>query len=178
MFTAMRKISFSAITIGSTALVVAGCGGGGAAKKSGSAAQPAAAVPAAVTSAATTARAKSTQRITVAHSSFGPSLFDGKRGALYLFTRDKGSTPSCYGACANAWPPFLAKGGVKPTALRGAKSSLIGTTHRTDGTVQVTYKGKALYYFQGDTPGQLTCGNVQEYGGLWLAVSPAGAGLK
>ncbi len=175
-FTAVRKISSSAIVVGGAALVVAGCGGGGAAKKA-SAAPRTPAAPAAATSPRRGASAASKQRITVAKSGFGPSLFDGNRGALYVFTSDKRGTPSCYGACAKAWPPFVAKGG-KPTGIGGAKSSLVGTKRRRDGTRQVTYKGQPVYYFADDTPGQLTCGEITEFGGLWLAVGPTGKPLR
>ena len=52
-----------------------------------------------------------------------------------------------------------------------ARSSLLGTTRRGDGSVQVTYAGRPLYYYVGDRkPGQILCQNVEEYGGLWLVV--------
>ena len=113
-----------------------------------------------------------------AHASlFGRVLFDGSGRALYLFKRDKGSRSTCSGACAKAWPPFLTS--KAPKAGAGARASLIGTTKRADGTVQVTYAGHPLYYFSGDTkPGQITCENVVNFGGLWLVVSPGGAAVK
>ena len=99
-------------------------------------------------------------------------LFDGSGRALYLFKRD-----SCSGACAKAWPPFLTT--KTPKAGAGARVSLLGTTKRADGTLQVTYAGHPLYYFSGDTkPGQTKCQNVSNFGGLWLVVSPSGAPVK
>src|SRR4051812_10802876 len=56
---------------------------------------------------------------------------------LYLFTADKGKS-ACYGQCASYWPPLIAQ---KPTAGAGLKASLLGTTKRRDGKLQVTYGG-------------------------------------
>ena len=95
---------------------------------------------------------------------------------LYLFASDRGNTSSCYGACANAWPPYTVS--LASKAGIGVRSGLVGTTHRRNGTLQVTYAGHPLYYFTGDTkPGQITCQNASEFGGLWLVVSPSGAAV-
>src|ERR687896_762114 len=56
-------------------------------------------------------------RVTLRDSRFGPVLFDGHNRALHLFTRDPRRKTRCYGACAEAWPPFYAKG--RPRAGRG-----------------------------------------------------------
>jgi len=111
--------------------------------------------------------------VTVRRSAFGPILRDGRGYALYLFTRDKTRAPQCYGACAKAWPPLLTKG--RPSAARGARGSLVGTTRRRDGTLQVTYRGHPVYYYVGDrTPSQVLCQGVVQFGGTWLVVSPSG----
>ena len=55
------------------------------------------------------------------------------------------------------------------------KQSLLGTTRRRGGRLQVTYNGWPLYYYVGDRrPGQILCQNVREFGGLWLVVRPSG----
>jgi predicted lipoprotein with Yx(FWY)xxD motif len=52
---------------------------------------------------------------------------------------------------------------------------LLGTTRRAGGKLQVTYAGRPLYYYYGDTkPGQVRCQNVREFGGLWLVMRPDG----
>jgi predicted lipoprotein with Yx(FWY)xxD motif len=105
-------------------------------------------------------------------SSFGKVLFDGRGFALYAFTRDQGRS-ACYGTCAKAWPPFFVKGKLSVGA--GLKRGLIGAVKRKDGRRQVTYAGKPLYYYVGDTrPGQILCQDVFEYGGRWLIVRPSG----
>jgi predicted lipoprotein with Yx(FWY)xxD motif len=115
-----------------------------------------------------------TATLTVRDTRYGRILFNGSGRALYAFTRDTRGGPSrCYSACAKAWPVYYA-----PRTLRagvGVRQGLIGTVRRADGRRQVTYNGWPLYYYVGDTrPGQVTCQNVREYGGLWLVVRPNG----
>src|SRR5438874_11060519 len=111
--------------------------------------------------------------LTVKSSSFGRVLFDGRGYVLYAFTRDKNGRSACYGACAKAWPVYYAKGTLR--AGTGIKRSLIGTTKRRDGRRQITYAGRPLYYYVGDTKaGQIRCQNAVEYGGTWLIVRPSG----
>ena len=110
--------------------------------------------------------------LTVGPSDYGQVLFDGRGYVLYAFTHDPKGKSRCTGACAAAWPPFIAK---TPRAGKGAQASLVGTTRRADGSVQVTYAGRPLYYYVGDRkPGQILCQNVEEYGGLWLIVRGSG----
>ena len=105
----------------------------------------------------------------VASSSYGPMLFAGKGRALYAFTRDPRGRSACSGACARAWPPFVVKGSVR--AGKGARGALVGVTRRADGSRQVTYAGRPLYFYVGDrTPGQVLCQDVYEFGGRWLVV--------
>jgi predicted lipoprotein with Yx(FWY)xxD motif len=111
--------------------------------------------------------------LTVKSSSFGRVLFDGRGFVLYAFTRDKNGQSACYGACAKAWPVYYAKATLR--AGTGIKRSLIGTTKRRDGRRQITYAGRPLYYYVGDTKaGQIRCQNVVEFGGTWLIVRPSG----
>jgi predicted lipoprotein with Yx(FWY)xxD motif len=111
-------------------------------------------------------------RVILRDSQFGPVLFDGHNRALYLFTRDPRRKTRCYGACADAWPPFYAKG--RPRAGRGVDRDLLGTIERRDGRRQVTYKGKALYFYVDDPRGQVLCNDVFEFGGTWYAVDAKG----
>jgi predicted lipoprotein with Yx(FWY)xxD motif len=114
----------------------------------------------------------------VAHSSrYGKILFDSRGHVLYLFARDRGSRSSCSGACAKAWPPFLTKSA--PKAGPGVNGKRLGTTKRSDGTLQVTYANHPLYFFKGDAnPGQIKCQNVSNFGGLWLVVASNGKSVR
>jgi predicted lipoprotein with Yx(FWY)xxD motif len=108
----------------------------------------------------------------------GQVLVDGQGLTLYLFVPDKQSGSStCYAECASAWPPLLLPDGVTaPVAGPGIKASLLATTHRTDGTVQVTYNKWPLYTWAGDSgPGQASGQGLNNLGGLWYVLSPDGA---
>jgi len=113
--------------------------------------------------------------LTVAPSDYGPIVYDGRGFALYAFTADRGGRSVCNGACAKAWPPYVVRGGA-PRAGRGTRQRLLGTIRRADGSRQLTYAGRPLYYYVGERqPHLVLCQNVREYGGLWLVVRPSGA---
>jgi predicted lipoprotein with Yx(FWY)xxD motif len=128
--------------------------------------------PASPTSTASAARARPGVVIKTAGSQFGEILFDLSGQAVYLFDKEKSTKPECYGPCATAWPPVLTNG--TPTAAGRADADALGTTKRTDGSRQVTYRGHPLYYYAHDGKNQVLCHNVREYGGLWLVLTPAG----
>jgi predicted lipoprotein with Yx(FWY)xxD motif len=107
-------------------------------------------------------------------SGLGQILTDAQGRTLYLFAKDKGNSSSCDSTCAAVWPPFTTTGGEQ--AGPGASASLVGALTRSDGTTQVTYNGHPLYYYVGDgnvgdTKGQ----NLDQFGGGWYVLSPAGA---
>jgi predicted lipoprotein with Yx(FWY)xxD motif len=117
--------------------------------------------------------ATSGAKVKIANSRLGRILVDSKGITLYDFVKDKGTTSACYGACAALWPPLLTNG--KPVAGPGVKASLLGTTKRKDGNLEVTYGGHPLYYFVTDRkPGQTTGQGVNQFGGPWWVLSPAG----
>jgi predicted lipoprotein with Yx(FWY)xxD motif len=67
---------------------------------------------------------------------------------LYMFTADKHNVSNCYGQCAVFWPPLIA---TNPSAGTGLHASMLGTTKRKDGRLQVSYGGHPLYLFVKDT---------------------------
>ena len=110
--------------------------------------------------------------IKTASSEFGPMLFDQAGQAIYLFEKEQTSKPECYDACADAWPPVLTKG--DPQGTGEVDPELLGTTERTDGTMQVTYAGHPLYFYAHEGKNEVLCHNVTGFGGLWLVVTPEG----
>ena len=103
----------------------------------------------------------------------GMILVDSNGMTLYDFHKDKGTTSSCYGPCAEGWPPMLTEG--EPTVGNGASSSKLGTTKRKDGTMQVTYAGHPLYTFVEDKkPGEANGNDVSAFGGQWYALKGNG----
>ncbi len=121
---------------------------------------------------ADTSMAAEGTRVKVVSSGYGRVIADGKGEAFYLFDKEDTRQAECYGACARAWPPVLTKG--KPQAGNGAKQGLLGTTRRSNGKLQVTYAGQPLYYYVEDSPGNILCHDVEEFGGIWLVVKPNG----
>jgi len=103
----------------------------------------------------------------------GTILADSQGKTLYIFTKD--TTPgqsACYGQCAAAWPPLTTSGAA--TLAAGVPGTL-GTITRTDGSKQVTYNGKPLYYFAKDEDAGDTYG--QGIGGVWFVVQPEAAAI-
>jgi predicted lipoprotein with Yx(FWY)xxD motif len=116
---------------------------------------------------------------TATHAQHGTYLVDGAGRSLYMFeidTRAEGNAQAeskCESACAVNWPPLLTD--ADATASGEANGDLLGTLTRTDGTTQVTYNGWPLYTYSGDaTPGEVNGHDVDDNGGEWYLVNPAG----
>ncbi len=109
--------------------------------------------------------------ISLRGSEFGTMLFGPKRQAIYVFQRDSRNRSRCFGECARLWPPVYTNG--RPRAGRGVQSSLLGTIRRGSRR-QVTYRGRPLYYYLHEGPGEVRCHNVFLNGGLWWVVGPDG----
>jgi predicted lipoprotein with Yx(FWY)xxD motif len=126
---------------------------------------------------ATNASAETEQAATVSVASvpkLGRVLVDSEGFTLYEFEKDKGTTSSCYGPCAKNWPPLLTKGSPQPS--NGASTAKLGTTKRSDGTLQVTYAGRPLYTFVSDAkPGDAKGNNFDAFGADWYALTPQGS---
>ena len=129
---------------------------------------------AAPTSSAPTAPAASSDAMAVRQTSLGAILTDGRGFTLYAFDADKGTTSNCSGACAVAWPP-AGTTSTDPQVGSGVSQSLVGTTTRADGTTQLTYAGRPLYLFQGDTsPGDTNGDGSTAFGARWDALTATG----
>ena len=115
--------------------------------------------------------------VSVGGSSLGQILVDANGKSLYLFEADSGTQSTCSGACAQAWPPLTTNGA--PKAASTASPSLLGTTTRSDGTMQVTYSGHPLYYFAGDNkPGDTNGEGSTAFGAGWDVLSPTGSKIE
>lgn len=164
-------------TAGTAAAPVVGSSGAGLASATVSSAMTSERTTAATsapepTTAASSPDAEPGTVVTTADSQFGDILFDDTGQAIYLFDRETSATADCYDECADAWPPVLTDGA--PVADGSVASAGLATTIRTDGTVQVTYFDHPLYYYAYEGKHEVTCHNVDEFGGLWLVVTPTG----
>jgi len=108
------------------------------------------------------------------NATLGHILADADGRTLYVFTKDVGGSSTCYDKCAASWPALLTVG--QPKLGDGVYSKLISTTVRTDGTSQVTYNGRPVYYFAKDQAAGDTLG--QSLGKTWWVVSAEGNMIK
>ena len=115
---------------------------------------------------------KTSSSISLGTTKVGRVLVAANGRTLYLFTADRGTKSVCYRQCASYWPPLIAQ---KPTAGAGLKASLLGTTKRRDGKLQVTYAGHPLYFFTEDkTAGDVKGQGYIHFGGAWWVMSALG----
>lgn len=102
----------------------------------------------------------------------GKVLVSGGK-ALYVLTP---SGNGCDSACLAIWPALTVHSGAKATAGTGVTKSKLGVTTDAKGAHQVTYGGKPVYWFIGDSKGTLK-GDISDEWGKWTAVvvaKPAG----
>jgi predicted lipoprotein with Yx(FWY)xxD motif len=93
-------------------------------------------------------------------------LTNAQGRTLYWFAPDTSGKSTCYGTCAQYWPPVSG-----PDHAGNGVTGTLGTTQRTGGGAQETYNGHPLYTYIGDTgPGQAHGNNVNLNGGLWHEV--------
>jgi predicted lipoprotein with Yx(FWY)xxD motif len=169
----LSTASKATVSLGIVALLVAGCASSKSSSSAASSSPPPATTAATAAPATGASAAGPTAAATVATKtgSLGTYLTDASGNTLYLYTPDTSPTSKCYGQCIANWPPLLTNGA--PQAGTGATATLLGTSPRTDGSQQVTYKGHPLYYFKGDKAAGDTSG--QGKAGTWFVVSPTGA---
>ncbi|MCP3822620.1 hypothetical protein NLX86_32420 [Streptomyces sp. A3M-1-3] len=111
--------------------------------------------------------------VAVRASKLGQILVDGQGRTLYLFEADTSEESTCSGACVQAWPPLTS---VDPKAGKGVDAGLLGTTTRDDGSTEVTYNGRPLYSYVGDTePGDTAGQGLDQFGATWFVLNAAGS---
>ena len=118
----------------------------------------------------------SSATVSLKTTKLGAILVNSKGHTLYVFMKDKNGKSLCSGSCATYWPPEVVK--AKPTAGPGVKASLLGTTKRSDGRLQVTYNHHPLYTYAGDTKaGQVNGQGSTGSGAKWWVVSATGVAI-
>ena len=85
---------------------------------------------------------------------------------VYIFDRDTEATSNCYDQCATTWPALTLASG-DPVAAVGIAGKL-ATATRKEGTKQVTYNGKPLYFYSKDQKAGDTLGD--NVGTIWHVV--------
>ncbi len=97
---------------------------------------------------------------------------DGR--SLYAFTNDTQASSTCYGTCAEDWPPVLV--GEDWDVSPELDSGIFATTVRDDGQLQLVAGRWPLYHYAGDeVPGDI---DGHGLGDVWFLVDPTGTLLE
>jgi predicted lipoprotein with Yx(FWY)xxD motif len=162
LITTLKSLGRGAMVLGGAALLLAACGGqtgGTGASTTPSASPSATATPSPSAAAVVLAQSVgSTGTILVAASN---------SHTVYTFNSDTPGVSNCNGGCLATWPALTIASGQTPVGGPGVTGQL-GTITRSDGSLQVTYKGLPLYFFHSDSKPGDTKGN---YTG-WSLVKP------
>lgn len=160
------------ITLGAALLLtlgLAGCSTAGSATASPSPS------PAAQGDAPATTDSSPSVDVTVAATSLGTVVVDGKGMTAYYFDADvkDSGTSTCTGGCATAWPAIEA---TTTTPKVSGITGTVGTITGVDGGRQITIDGRPIYTFVGDDK----AGDVTGQGdkGVWYVVNPDGSEQK
>jgi predicted lipoprotein with Yx(FWY)xxD motif len=168
------------VSIAAGAALLAACGSSGSG--SGTTAAPATQAPVTTTAPATEAPATAGSSapaaggaapVTVAKTSLGDILVDGKGMTLYAFTNDSNGTATCTGGCAQAWHPATIDSEDLPAGLDAKVFSVV---EGADETYQLKAGQWPLYTYAGDQAAGDT--NGQGSGGKWFVVAPDGSLIK
>jgi predicted lipoprotein with Yx(FWY)xxD motif len=128
-----------------------------------------------IAGAATSHTTRSVVVSTARYTKLGTILVSGR--TLYTLLPNK---TACAAACRKIWPELvLPKGVTKATAGKGVSASKLGSVMRSNGVRQVTYNGKALYWFSGDNAAGQVHGNLTDTWGRWsdyVTVKPTTSG--
>jgi predicted lipoprotein with Yx(FWY)xxD motif len=130
--------------------------------------------------AAVTTAAKITVK-TASVAGLGTVLVDGAGRTLYTLTSETAGKITCTtgNGCTNYWSQMVSKSGQHHQTRGSAHASMIGSEKGTAGVHILTYHGRPLYTYVGDTAdGQVNGEGLKSFGGTWYAVSASGKLVK
>jgi predicted lipoprotein with Yx(FWY)xxD motif len=162
----------ASIALGAALLLTLGLAG---CSTAGSAAPSPSPSPAAQGDAPATTDSSPSVDVTVAATTLGKVVVDGKGMTAYYFdadVKDSGKS-TCTSACATAWPAIEA---TTATPKVSGITGKVGTITGVDGGRQITIDGRPIYTFVGDKK----AGDVTGQGdkGVWYVVNPDGSEQK
>lgn len=113
------------------------------------------------------ARASKVVAKEVESSALGKTVLASTRGrTLYSLSVEKKGRFICTGSCLSSWHPLFVPANAKPVG-----PVKLGTIERPEGRTQVTFKGRPLYAFVGDSkPGEANGEGIKDVG-TWHAVT-------
>jgi len=94
-------------------------------------------------------------------------LTNTKGLTLYSLSVEKNGKFICTGSCTSTWIPLVVARGTTP---KGPVK--LGTVRRPEGKIQVTFRGRPLYTFDGDSAKGQAKGEGFKDVGTWHAVTP------
>jgi len=97
--------------------------------------------------------------VATASTSAGTVLVGPTGNTLYTHAGDTATSSTCTGSCITNWPALVVTGGGTASGGAGVTGTFASFTRSDDGTTQVTYNGKPLYYFLSDTKAGDVTGN-------------------
>jgi predicted lipoprotein with Yx(FWY)xxD motif len=101
------------------------------------------------------------------NTTLGKTVLATTKGrTLYSLSAESNGKFVCSGGCLSVWRPLLVPAAVKPTG-----PVKLGTVERPDGKTQVTFKGRPLYSFSGDTKAGDANGEGIKDVGTWHAAA-------
>lgn len=89
---------------------------------------------------------------------------------VYTKDGDTESSSTCYDTCAQNWPPYLVGAEDNVHQLKAGVKGTTDTMIRTDGSIQMTYDGKPLYFYAADSASANPTGDGK--GGVWHIAKP------
>lgn len=104
------------------------------------------------------------------NSKLGEYLLGYTGMTLYTFSKDNIGTSTCYYACAELWPPYIVSPNDHYNLQYGVDQSKVSFITRADGSLQLTYGGRPLYFYSGDVVEREF--NGQGFHGSWYVVKP------
>ncbi|HEY2334271.1 MAG TPA: hypothetical protein VGH58_04595 [Solirubrobacterales bacterium] len=129
------------------------------------------ALAAAVFTAGAAARHGASKRVVgeAENATLGKTVLTTTKGhTLYSLSVEKNGKFICTGSCLSVWHPLMVPAGVKPTG-----PVKLGTIARPEGGTQVTYKGRPLYRFGGDSKaGEANGEGIKDVGTWHAAAAP------
>jgi predicted lipoprotein with Yx(FWY)xxD motif len=161
----LRTATLGVAGLATAGLLVAGCG-------SSSSYSGASTTPTTRSGASAAASSGAVELTTGSVAGLGTVLENGNGRVLYVYTPDGTSGVTCTSGCASVWPPLKPSAGQATMASGTAQAALLGTLADPAGGRVVTYAGRPLYTYAGDTSAGTA--NGQGSGGTWYVVTPAG----
>lgn len=113
--------------------------------------------------------AKASKRVAAEaeNATLGKTVLTTTKGrTLYSLSVERHGKFICTASCLSVWHPLTVPAGIRPTG-----PVKLGTIERPEGDTQVTYRGRPLYRFGGDTKAGQANGEGIKDVGTWHAAS-------